>query len=182
MSLRALSRFPTVLALTLLLAACGGATSDTADALAGSNLGPPGETMSDTELAWAMEVLDLTNRERILNNLPTLAWHDEAAQVGFEHAVDMRVRNFFDHTNPDGIGPSTRLSNAGVAWWSMGENIARGQDTPQQVVDAWMNSTGHRANILNSNYTHLGVGVHIGPPQGPWWVQVFLRPPGGSGN
>jgi uncharacterized protein YkwD len=122
-----------------------------------------------------MEVLDLVNAERREADLPELLWHQGAADVAFAHSVDMAVRGFFSHTNPDGLGPSERISAAGIPWSALGENIAQGQGTPTHVMSSWMGSSGHRANILNPTFTHLGVGVRTGS-SGPWWTQNFLRP------
>jgi uncharacterized protein YkwD len=83
----------------------------------------------------------------------------------------MRDRNFFDHTNPDGLDPFQRAAKAGItAMWA--ENIAQGQATPAEVMTDWMNSPGHRANILDCKLTTLGVGVAYGSG-GPWWTQDF---------
>jgi len=152
----------------LLLPGCLDSSSD------GSASAGPGQ-MSPTELAWAQQVLDLVNVERANASLPPLAWHDPVSQVAYEHSVDMDVRNFFSHTNPDGDGPADRITMAGITWTAAGENIAYGQQTPAVVMTDWMNSPGHRANILSPNYTHLGVGVHLAPG-GPWWTQNFMAP------
>lgn len=152
-----------------LLSACGG--GGTGDLV----LPPPGDpgTMSSGERAYADEVLRLVNVQRASNGLPALAWHEEAAQVAYEHDVDMDARNFFSHINPDGDSPLDRVVAAGISGFgSVGENIARGQSSPAHVMSDWMNSTGHRANILNAGYTHLGVGVHASGDI--WWTQVFL--------
>lgn len=135
---------------------------------------PPVGSMSSSELAWAQQVLDLVNVERERVSLPPLQWHAAASQVAYGHSVDMDWRNFFSHTNPDGLSPGGRINAASIPWTAWGENIARGQDDPGAVMNAWMNSDGHRANILNSMFTHLGVGVHTAAG-GPWWTQVFLR-------
>jgi uncharacterized protein YkwD len=82
----------------------------------------------------------------------------------------MRDRGFFSHTDPDGLSPFDRGDRAGVT--VLGENIAYGQPDPASVMTAWMNSPGHRANILDCSYTKLGVGVAYGPG-GPWWTQDF---------
>ena len=130
--------------------------------------------MSAAELELAYAVLDLVNVERQNAGLAPLAWHDEAAEVAFAHSVDMDVRGYFEHTNPDGQQPWDRLSAAGVGWSTAGENIAMGYPTPESVMEAWMNSPGHRENILRESFTHLGVGVHDNGSI--WWTQAFLRP------
>jgi uncharacterized protein YkwD len=83
----------------------------------------------------------------------------------------MRDRHFFDHTNPDGLDPFQRAARAGITTMRA-ENIAYGQATPAAVMTAWMNSPGHRANILDCTLTTLGVGVTNGTG-GPWWTQDF---------
>jgi uncharacterized protein YkwD len=103
--------------------------------------------------------------------------HWAASQVAYEHCVDMDVRDFFSHTNPDGDGPGDRIAAAEISHAGWGENIAWGYASPQAVMDGWMNSPGHRANILNSAWTHVGIGVHAPGVGGPWWTQVFLRVP-----
>jgi uncharacterized protein YkwD len=82
----------------------------------------------------------------------------------------MRDRNFFSHTNPDGLDPFARAARAGLT--ARAENIAYGQPDAAAVMDAWMNSPGHRANILDCSLTRLGVGVAEGAG-GPWWTQLF---------
>jgi uncharacterized protein YkwD len=84
----------------------------------------------------------------------------------------MAARDYFDHTSPDGKDPGDRITAAGYQWTTYGENIARGQQTPAAVMDSWMNSPGHRANILNCSFKEIGLGVHEGSG-GPWWTQVF---------
>ncbi|GAA1371200.1 hypothetical protein GCM10009612_62030 [Streptomyces beijiangensis] len=93
------------------------------------------------------------------------------ASLATSFSEDMAARNFFDHTDPDGKSPWDRADAAGVSGLG-GENIARGQADAAAVMDAWMNSPGHRANILNCDYKTLGVGVHFGSG-GPWWTQDF---------
>jgi uncharacterized protein YkwD len=84
----------------------------------------------------------------------------------------MAARDFFDHTNPDGDGPGERVTASGYRWSTYGENIAKGQQTPEAVMTSWMNSPGHRANILNCAFEEIGVGIHDGGG-GPYWTQNF---------
>ena len=109
-----------------------------------------------------------------VRGLPPLEWHDPASQVGHNHNLDMRRRGFFDHVNPDGQDPGSRLAGSDVRVSAWGENIARGQDSPAEVMTDWMNSDGHRENILYPDFTHVGVAV-LNLPGGPWWTQVFVR-------
>lgn len=118
------------------------------------------------------QVVALVNKERAAAGCGPLAEDsllDKSAQT---HSADMAARDFFDHTNPDGADPGQRITAAGYRWSTYGENIAMGQQTPEAVMESWMNSPGHRANILNCSFKDIGVGVHEGPG-GPWWTQNF---------
>ena len=117
---------------------------------------------------FAEQVLELVNIERNQHGFSPLLWDDRLAAVAQAHSVDMVERNFFDHTNPDGLSPFDRMKNAGINYWYAAENIAAGQRTPEAVINAWMNSTGHRNNILSENLTHIGVGFYE-----YYWTQVF---------
>ena len=132
---------------------------------------PDGEINASS---YELEVLDLVNAERAKNGLSKLSWSDELASVARAHSNDMLNRNFFSHTNPDGQSPFDRMRAAGIKYSSAGENIAAGQKTPQEVVKAWMNSEGHRANILNASFTKLGVGYVVGNgAYNTYWTQNF---------
>jgi uncharacterized protein YkwD len=115
------------------------------------------------------------NRDRVDNGLAALSCHDGLVLVARAHSEDMARRGFFDHTNPEGERPWDRVEAAGITGWSyVGENIAYGYSTPEAVQETWMNSRGHRANILNGDYTHIGVGAFN--DDGTWyWTQVFAR-------
>jgi len=91
-------------------------------------------------------------------------------QAATNHANDMTTNNFFSHTGSDGSNVGTRVTRTGYNWSTVGENIASGYRSAQEVHDGWMNSSGHRANILNSNYTQIGIAR-----SGNIWVQVFGR-------
>ena len=83
----------------------------------------------------------------------------------------MQVNNYFDHNSPTYGSPFDMMRSYGIDYRTAGENIAMGQRTPQEVVNAWMNSPGHRANILNGDFTHIGVGY---VEQGNYWTQQFI--------
>lgn len=125
--------------------------------------------------AYAREVFDLTNAEREKYGLSPLKWSDDLAAVATAHSQDMIDRNYFDHYTPEGLSPGDRLHEAGISFSVMCENIAAGQATPEDVVEGWMNSPGHRANILNERVTELGVGYVEGGYYGTYWTQVFRR-------
>jgi uncharacterized protein YkwD len=92
------------------------------------------------------------------------------------HSTDMANRGYFSHTTPEGVTFDQRITNAGYHWSGAAENIAKGQDTPAAVMDSWMNSAGHRANILNCGYKHIGVGLARDAYQVKVWTQDFASP------
>lgn len=128
---------------------------------------------------WAAmedEVLDLTNTERAEVGCPPLVAEDRLRTAARGHSLDMAEQDYFSHTSLDGRTMRDRVEDAGYTGWTrIAENIAAGQDTPESVVAAWMNSEGHRRNILNCAYTELGVGVAESPGSayGIYWTQNF---------
>jgi uncharacterized protein YkwD len=116
-------------------------------------------------------VLTLVNRERATAGCAPVVADAGLAGVARAHSADMRDRGYFSHTTPEGLGPFDRARAAGVGY-ARAENIARGQADPAAVMQSWMNSAGHRANILDCSLTKLGVGVAEGS-NGPWWTQMF---------
>lgn len=132
-------------------------------------------TTNKVQNSFEQEVLDLVNQERQKAGLSKLQWSDDLAKVAYNHSKDMSDRNFMSHTNPDGLSPFDRMKNFGISYRTAGENIAAGQSTPQEVMKGWMNSEGHKKNILNANYTHLGVGYYKGNGRyGHYWTQCFI--------
>jgi RNA polymerase sigma factor (sigma-70 family) len=122
--------------------------------------------------SFGQQVTQLVNAERAKNGCGPVTQNGKLDTAALRHSQDMAARNYFDHTDPDGKDPGDRITAAGYTWSTYGENIARGQQTPASVMDSWMNSPGHRANILNCSFKEIGVGVHQGSG-GPWWTQVF---------
>ncbi|GFH35490.1 CAP domain-containing protein [Streptomyces pacificus] len=123
------------------------------------------------ETAAAAEVLALVNEERAKAGCAPVHPDASLARLAGGFSADMAARNFFDHTDPEGRGPWDRAALAGVSGLGA-ENIARGQADAPTVMNAWMSSDGHRANILNCDYRTLGVGVSFAQG-GPWWTQDF---------
>jgi len=139
------------------------------------NLIYPGQKINVPEKegqAYEDEVVKLVNAERAKAGLPALKSDWELARVANHKSQDMHDYKYFDHTSPTYGSPFTMMKNYGIQYKSAGENIAMGQSTPEQVVKAWMNSPGHRANILNKNYTHIGVGY---VKDGNYWTQMFIQ-------
>ncbi|MDF2265136.1 sigma-70 family RNA polymerase sigma factor [Streptomyces coacervatus] len=127
---------------------------------------------SSTPSDAVTQVVALVNKERAAAGCGALTEDPQLEKAAQGHSDDMAARNFFDHTNPDGADPGQRITAAGYKWSTYGENIAQGQQTPQAVMESWMNSPGHRANILNCSFKDIGVGIHNGSG-GPWWTQDF---------
>ncbi|NEE15842.1 CAP domain-containing protein [Streptomyces sp. SID7499] len=123
------------------------------------------------ESSAAAQVLSLVNEERAKVGCSPVAANSALTGLAQNYSEDMAARGFFDHTDPDGRTPWDRAEKAGISNLG-GENIARGQADAAAVMDAWMNSPGHRANILNCDFKTLGVGVELGSG-GPWWTQNF---------
>ncbi|GLX17241.1 sigma-70 family RNA polymerase sigma factor [Streptomyces lavendulae] len=120
----------------------------------------------------AGQVIALVNQERAAAGCGPLKEDAQLRSAAQGHSDDMARRDFFDHTNPDGADPGARTTAAGYRWSTYGENIAKGQQTAAAVMDSWMKSPGHRANILNCSFKDIGVGIHTGSG-GPWWTQNF---------
>jgi len=131
----------------------------------------PTTSTSDVN-AFEQEVVKLTNAERTKAGLKALQTDDKLMAAAREKSQDMQSKNYFSHTSPTFGSPFDRMKALGITYKSAGENIAQGQRTPQEVVQAWMDSPGHRANILNANYTHIGVGY---VKSGNYWTQQFIQ-------
>jgi uncharacterized protein YkwD len=116
-------------------------------------------------------VLQLVNCARAANGLAPLSSNSQLDTAALNHANDMVTNGFFSHTGSSGSSVGDRVTATGFVWLAVGENIAAGQTSDQAVFDAWMGSTGHRANILNGSYTRMGLAR-----LGNTWVQVFAAP------
>ncbi|MFG2143354.1 CAP domain-containing protein [Streptomyces sp. NPDC048696] len=119
------------------------------------------------------EVVALTNGHRATAGLRPLADDTRLASAAQAYSTDMAERGFYSHTSPEGLEPWDRARAAGAAHRGIGENIACGQRTAAEVVEGWMNSPGHRANILKPDFTHIGVGFAGGGRAGTYWTQLF---------
>ncbi|WP_043488150.1 MULTISPECIES: CAP domain-containing protein [Streptomyces] len=115
----------------------------------------------------------LTNAERAAAGLPPLAPDPNLTVAAQRHSEDMVARDFYSHTAPEGSQPWDRAAAAGCRHRGIGENIACGQRTPSEVVRGWMNSPGHRANILKPEFSHIGIGYATGSRAGTYWTQLF---------
>lgn len=131
-----------------------------------------GSESADTVAAYEQEVFDLVNQIREENGLEPFVYNETLAETARAHSQDMIDRNFFDHTNPDGKSPFDRMRDNGLSYSMAAENIAVGYPSPEAVVEGWMNSEGHRANILGG-CEELGVGLALGGSYGYYWTQCF---------
>ncbi|MDG4759601.1 CAP domain-containing protein [Micromonospora sp. WMMD710] len=129
---------------------------------------------SGTVSSQAREVVDLVNAERAKAGCKALSIDDKLMTAAQKHSQDQADHQNMSHTGSDGSNAGVRLDRVGYAWRTYGENVAWNQKTPAAVMDAWMNSSGHRANILNCAFTEIGVG--IASSNGPYWTQVFAAP------
>ncbi|MFD4818100.1 CAP domain-containing protein [Peribacillus butanolivorans] len=130
------------------------------------------KTETSSELsAFEQQVVKLTNAERAKQGLAALKIDTELSKVARLKSQDMKDKNYFDHNSPTYGSPFDMMKKFGISYTSAGENIAQGQKTPEEVVEAWMNSQGHRENIMNSSFTHIGVGY---VESGNYWTQQFI--------
>jgi len=120
------------------------------------------------------QVVQLVNNERTSRGLSPLTPNWELARVARIKSEDMYRNNYFSHQSPVYGSPYDMLRSFGIRFTAAGENIAYGQTTAQSVMNSWMNSPGHRANILNSQFTEIGVGYFNAGT--PYWTQLFIRP------
>ena len=129
------------------------------------------------------ELLNLTNEARRKEGLKPLRSSYLLGQSAQKYAEDLATQNFFSHQGKDGSTPSTRMAATGYDFAAAGENIAAGQRTARTVFQGWMNSDGHRKNILAADYTEVGFGLFDATGSsdyGQYWVQNFGKPDGGS--
>lgn len=117
---------------------------------------------------FGQQVLDLVNQERSKAGLSSLSMSEELSNMAMVKAQDMYNNNYFDHNSPTHGSPFDMMKEFGITFNSAGENIAKGQTTPTQVMKDWMNSPGHKANILNNSYTDIGIAFYNNA-----WVQEF---------
>ena len=131
-------------------------------------------TSTSTFSAQQQEVLNIVNKERTSRGLSALKFNAELAKVATTKSQDMIDRGYFDHNSPTYGSPFDMMKKFGITYKSAGENIAMGQKTPQEVMTAWMNSDGHRKNILNSSFTEIGIGIAKDKNGRLYWTQMFI--------
>ncbi|MFD2762220.1 CAP domain-containing protein [Lentibacillus juripiscarius] len=128
--------------------------------------------------AYEKEVVELVNEERTKKGLEPLEMHHGLSDLARKKSQDMADNNYFSHTSPTYGSPFEMMEQFDFTFQLAGENIAAGQRSPEQVVEGWMNSKGHRENILKEGFTHIGVGYveDAGLPYGTYWTQLFMTP------
>lgn len=151
--------------------------AETPDTEAPDTLTPPVVETPDTDgadqetLSFAEQVVKLVNEERAKAGLSALEIDTDITAAANVRAKE--IKQLFSHTRPNGSSFSSALKEQGVSYRGSGENIAWGQKTPEQVMNGWMNSEGHRANILNKNFKNIGVGYYQDANGVNYWVQLF---------
>lgn len=138
----------------------------------GSNTSTTTNSNSSSVSQFEQQVITLTNAERAKEGLPALQADTTLMKSARAKSDDMAKNNYFSHTSPTYGSPFDQMKSFGISYKAAAENIAQGQKTPQEVVQAWMNSSGHRANIMNGSYTHIGVGYSA---NGNYWTQQFIQ-------
>jgi uncharacterized protein YkwD len=148
----------------------------------------PVHVWNDAWVDWELEVIALVNEARatqtdcgsegVFSATGPVVYEPALTCAARRHSVDMADNFFFDHTNLNGQGPSARIGMAGYNWSAWGENIAAAQNSPAAVMQAWLGSDGHCANLMNPSFTELGVGYTYGAgsQHGHYWTQNFGRP------
>lgn len=122
------------------------------------------------------EVVRLVNIERAKTGLPALKENWQLSRIARYKSQDMINKNYFSHYSPTYGSPFDMIESFGIKFSAAGENIAMGQRTPQEVMNAWMNSPGHRSNILSPSYTEIGVGLAKDKLGRCYWTQMFIKP------
>lgn len=147
------------------------------------NLIYPGQTINipkDTDASddirkMEMEVIRLVNVEREKLGRPALVENSKMSSIARTKSNDFVKNNYFSHTSPTYGSPFDMLKSFGITYSAAAENLASGQGTPTQVMNTWMSSSGHRANILNSTYNQIGVGIARDSKGKLYWTQMFIK-------
>lgn len=130
------------------------------------------EPTTNTQTSFEDQVLALVNKERIAVGLTSLTMDESLRNVARIKSTDMRTNGYFSHTSPTYGSPFDMMKQFSISYTKAGENIAQGYTTPETVVKGWMNSSGHRKNILDSDFTHIGIGYDS---NGHYWTQMFIK-------
>ncbi len=134
--------------------------------------GDPAYVKKDME--FDKDLFEIINAERKKLGIPELIMDQTLSDIALSHSTDMAKRDYIDHTDPDGVGPFDRIDKASVSYVAAAENIASGFATAQKVLDSWLKSPKHSANILNAEFTKIGVGYYAGGTNGTYWTVVLI--------
>ena len=175
--------------LCLVLAGCGGGGDGSSPPEPPESPSPPGASATCGLDDFAAKALARVNQWRALGAdcgsagrygpAPSIGWNDRLAEAAAGHARDMQANNFFSHTGSSGSTLAQRIDAAGYAWSSIGENIAAGQTSVDSVVDGWIASPGHCANLMNPGFVHLGLACvpgNAGNSYATYWTLDLARP------
>ncbi|MCM3804738.1 CAP domain-containing protein [Streptomyces sp. DR7-3] len=151
----------------------GSPSATSAGSPSATSAGSPSATPAGSPSAAAtdqQEVVDLVNSERGKAGCEPLTVNEKLTKAAQDHSEDMAAHGDMSHTGSDGSSPGDRIERAGYSWRAYGENVAYGYDSPKSVMAGWMNSSGHKANILNCDFKEIGVGL---AQPGNYWTQDF---------
>lgn len=132
-----------------------------------------GNETDDNNSDYGQQVIDLVNQQRSARGMAELSGDPELTRLAQLKAEDMAENGYFSHQSPTYGSAFDMMQAAGISYRSAGENIARGQSTPEAVMNSWMNSAGHRENILSTSYTSIGIGCAADSSGRLCWVQLF---------
>ena len=155
---------------------CGQNVTDTVKPSGSAGEVKPGSSDTGTVSSvnsMEKQVASLTNSKRKAAGLGSLTLDSQLSKLARMKAEDMAKKGYFSHTSPTYGSAFDMMKKYGVSYRTAGENIAKGQKTPEAVMNGWMNSSGHRANILSSTYTHIGVGYAKDSKGNTYWVKIF---------
>lgn len=150
----------------------GNSSSNSNTSNSGNNSSNSNNSASTSVDQFEQKVIELTNVERQKAGLAALKSDKALMGAAREKSLDMQQNKYFSHTSPTFGSPFDRMKALGIKYSAAGENIAMGQKTPEEVVKGWMNSPGHRANIMSTSFTHIGVGYAA---KGNYWTQQFIK-------
>jgi uncharacterized protein YkwD len=157
----------------------GPAAALTSGLQSAERLNPPQPSSGPQLDAGVQAILDSVNAERTARGIAPLTYHDQLTQAALAHAADQFSSNCLtslSHYDTDGSGPGDRIARTGLRVRTWGENVACNQQSPAEVMQAWMNSAGHRGSILNSSFTHIGISITRDSRGHLYWMQVFGTP------
>jgi len=152
------------------------ALPESAENTAEADTMPAIETPAPNSGTYEQQIFYLVNRERAEAGLPAFKMNTRLSGVAENKAEDLRDKHYFSHQSPTYGSPFDMMKQFGISYQSAGENLAKGHKSPEAVMNAWMNSAGHRANILNPDFTEIGIGYVTDSNGVTYWVQMFISP------